>query len=514
MYQSGIDRNQSLLFTTLDDYVSSDNPVRTIDLVVDMIISENKHEYDYKGNSSTGRPAYPFDAMMKLFIYCYMNRVKSSRSIATECKRNIELHWLLQGLAPEFRTIAYFREDYQKIISKFNKHFKRKLLDLDLASTTYAIDGSKFKANANKDMISRKATLEKLKTINISMQEYLTSLEHLDKEESPASELSKSEIESKISSLNARLLELQGYLSTMDSLGKNHLSRTDEECNLMKSRDGFIPGYNVQFGVEDKNHFIMGDYVSESSNDIKELAPMIEELRSETGIEEVTTLTDAGYGDIDTIEQLEKDEKINCYSSLPPSQQDDQFQYDKDRDLYICSQGKELKRLDIKKKKKHSTVIRYKSFDCKGCPIREKCTTSKTGREITRFSNAEYREAYRERMSEKASKAKLKRRKAIVEHVFGNIKVSGGKIPILTRGKRKVSTEIKLYVLSYNMKRLLSLLSYRELLEAVSQKIAKSQILPLETQLFLLKLHNFHQKLQILINSLKNQPKKYLLSLK
>jgi len=474
MLQTGTNREQSLLFTTLEDLVSQDNPVRAIDFIVDLIIKENTSEFEYKGSSTTGRPAYPFSVLMKLFIYSYMNRVRSSRAMATECKRNLELRWLLQGLTPEFRTIAYFRENYNSIISQFNKYFKRKLISLGLVSTTYAVDGSKLKANASKAMLSRKATLEQLGAIKISMNDYLSSLEQLDEEESSTGELSRSELEKKISSLEQHIMELQGYLSAMDSMGKNHLSTSDIDCNLMKSRDGYIPAYNVQLGVETKNHFIMGDYVSDSVNDIKELEPMIDEIRNETGVEEIITLSDAGYTDLDTLEHLEKDRNVICYSSMPPSRKDNKFIYDKERDIFICPQGKELKRLEIKKSKLYSKVIRYKGRDCGSCPIREQCTTSKSGREISRFSNDKYREAYRDKMSEGPSKSKLKRRMAVVEHVFGNIKVTGGKIPLLLRGKPKVGTEIKLYVLSYNMKRLLAILSYQDLLEAERNRSAKT----------------------------------------
>lgn len=476
MLLHGFDRDQALLFTSIGDFISDDNSVRSIDFVVDFIIDEKLIEFEYKGNINDGRPAYPFSSLIKLYIYGYINRIKSSRTLANECKRNLELIWLLRGLSPEFRTIAYFRENYASIISRFNKLFKKKLIELNLTSTTVAIDGSKFKANANKDMISRRATLEQLKRINITMEQYLSTLDKIDKGESEVSpeDLSKEELEQKISSLENKLKELNTYLFKMDLLGKNHLSTTDIDCNLMKSRDGFIPAYNVQLGVETKNHFIMGDYVSQSCNDIKELEPMIEEIFEETEIEEITTLTDAGYPDLDTIQRIETNDNINCYSYLPPSHVDKNFQYDAERDVYICPMGKDLTRLDIKKRNPASHVIRYRCQECNGCPMKSECTSSDHGREINRFSNQEYRDNYRKRMSEKESQEKLSKRKSVVEHVFGNLKVTGGKIPLLLRGQGKVTTEIKLYVLGYNMKRLLSLFSYKELLEAFSQLKAKT----------------------------------------
>lgn len=502
MFLHGFDRDQALLFTSIADFISDDNSVRSVDFVIDYIIDEKLFEFEYKGNINDGRPAYPFSALMKLYIYGYMNRIKSSRALANECKRNLELIWLIRGLTPEFRTIAYFREHYGSIISRFNKLFKKKLIELTLMSTTVAIDGSKFKANANKDMISRKATLAKLNKLNITMEQYLSSLERIDQGESEQSpeELSKEELEQKISSLETKLKELHGYLSEMDSLGKNHLSKTDIDCNLMKSRDGFIPAYNVQIGVDSKNHFIMGEYVSQAASDIKELEPMIDEIFEETEIDEITTLTDAGYPDLDIIQRLESYDNISCYSNLPPSQVDTNFKYDTERDVYICPMGKELIREGIKKSKPGSQVIRYACKECSGCPLKEKCTKSEKGRSINRFSNQAYRDSYRARMSEPASQEKIKKRKAVVEHVFGNLKVTGGKIPLLLRGTRKVTTEIKLYVLGYNMKRLLNLFGYKELVEAfrqLKQKTAQNA----ENILFLIiKMDNYSYKFAFMLN--------------
>lgn len=469
MILAGIDRDQTFLFTSFNDFISNDNPVRTIDFFVDLIINENTIEFKYKGESNEGRPAYPVSVLVKLFIYGYINRIRSSRRLSTECKRNIELIWLLRGLAPEYRTIAYFRANYKDIISKYNTLFKQKVADLKLTSNEFAIDGSKFKANASKDMLSRNATLKELEKLDETMQEYLEALEKTDKEETADEELNKEQLESKIEELESKIAICKAALSTMDSVGKNFISPTDIECSLMKSRDGCIPAYNVQLAVETKNHFIMGDYVTDSANDINELALMVEELETEISAEDITTLTDKGYPDLDVIEQLEASGRATCYSALPEEKQDKDFKYDKERDVYICPQGKELRRFRMQKSKNNRQFIKYKCNDCAGCPIRSKCTKSKTGRMYSRNINQDFRDSYRAKMLESESKEKIKKRGSVVEHVFGNMKVTGGKIPLLLRGKEKVGTEIKLYVMGYNMKRLITLFTLPELIELVSK---------------------------------------------
>jgi len=489
MFLVGIDRDQTLFFSSLNDFIMDDNPVRTIDYFVDLLIKENTNEFEYKGESGEGRPAFPFSVLLKLFIYGYIYRIRSSRNLSRECKRNIELIWLLRGLKPEYRTIAYFRINYKDIINKYNTFFKRKLVELKLTSNEFAIDGSKFKANASKDMLSREATLKLLKNLDETMQEYLESLEKIDKEEAPDEELSKEQLESKIEALESKIARCKATLSTMDSVGKDHISPTDIECSLMKSRDGYFPGYNAQFAAETKNHFVMAEYVTDSGNDIQELPLVVEELEKEISPDEIETLSDKGYPDLDLIEELETSGRATCYSALPEDKKDKDFKYDTERDVYICPQGKELHRFRIQESKNGRKNIRYKCKDCDGCPIRSKCTKSKTGRMYSRSINQDFRDSYRARMSEPESKKKIKKRGSVIEHIFGNVKVTGGKIPLLLRGKEKVRTEIKLYVMGYNMKRLITLFTLPELIELVSQVKEKEAEMSRNILFFCLFLH-------------------------
>lgn len=508
MLLAGIDREQTQLFSSFNDFIKDDNPVRTIDYFVDLLIKENPNEFEYKGESDEGRPAFPFSALLKLFVYGYINRIRSSRNLSRECKRNIELIWLLRGLKPEYRTIAYFRIHYKDIISKYNTFFKRKLVELKLTSNEFAIDGSKFKANASKDMLSREATLKLLKNLDETMKEYLESLEKIDKEETPDEELSKEQLESKIEALESKIARCKATLSTMDSVGKDHISTTDIECSLMKSRDGYIPGYNAQFAAETKNHFVMAEYVTDSGNDIQELPVMVEELEKEILPDEIDTLTDKGYPDLDLIEELETSGCATCYSALPEEKKDKDFKYDTKRDIYICPQGKELPRFRTKKSKNGRQTIQYKCKDCECCPIRSKCTKSKTGRLYSRNINQEFRDSYRARMLEPENKAKIKKRGSVIEHIFGNVKVTGGKIPLLLRGKEKVGTEIKLYVMGYNMKRLLTLFTLPELIELVSKMKEKEAEMSRNILFFCLFFQIYTKKQRYL----KKYNQKYLIS--
>jgi hypothetical protein len=236
------------------------------------------------------------------------------------------------------------------------------------------------------------------------------------------------------------------------------------DCNLLKSRDGYIPGYNVQIAVETESGFICGDDITSAANDLHELPNIIELTKSECELTEMETLSDCGYADLDLIEAIESNSEVTCYCSLPEPQRESGFEYDKAKDIYICPQNKEMKRFGKRKTDGGRDIIKYRCKECNGCPIREKCTKSKYGRTVLRFLNQEFRDAYRERMNSDYAREKMKRRGSTVECVFGSIKVTGEKIPILTRGKMKVRNEVKLYVIGYNVRHLSKLFTLNEII--------------------------------------------------
>lgn len=470
MIKKSKSREQISMFNSLEDMISQTSAVRLIDLIVDTLLESSNEIYYYKGQSSVGRPAYSMSAMMKLFIYGYCNRIKSSRCLERECYRNIEVMWLLEDLKPDHRTIAYFRVAYFDLIDKFSKDFRKMLRSLNLLGNEFAIDGSKFKANANKDHLFSRTELEKrLLEIDKAMKLYLVELDNSDKaEEQEPEKLDKPTLEIKIKDLETELSYLKSIQSEMDTQDKNFLSLTDPDCNLMKSRDGKIPGYNVQIAVDTKTKFIASDFVTDRCVDTHQLIPAVEETLSELELSSIIAIQDKGYLDLDDIEQLELSGKADCFTSIHTTTDTKKgFKYDKDRDCYICSQGKELHRLQVRKTKKHSQIIKYFCKDCLGCPTRSECTTSTKGRYIDRATNQDYKDDYKERMKSEDSKSKLRKRKSTVECIFGTIKILGGKIPLLTRGKEKVQSEIKLYCLAYNVMHLINMFSFVQVAEMI-----------------------------------------------
>jgi len=237
---------------------------------------------------------------------------------------------------------------------------------------------------------------------------------------------------------------------------------------LMKSRDGKIPAYNVQIVVDEATHMIADSEVVTEATDNEMLPYMIESIKEELGEVPEEVIADGGYNTPDVIEELEKKEKgVRIYTSqgkTSRNREEISFTYDEEKDEYECSAGKRLALRQKNKMMKRSLANVYQGIECKGCTLRESCTKSKKGRIYHRYLNQKWRDEYKKKMLSKLGKAKTAIRKTIVEHPFGTIKYLMGKIPLLLRGLKKVTTEVNLYVTVYNIKRLVNIDSFENLL--------------------------------------------------
>ena len=421
-------------------------------------------------------------------MYGYFNGITSSRKLEREAVRNIELKWLLEDLQPDHWTISTYRKNNEEQIKYVTKRFREFLIDKEYAEVkTVSVDGSKVKANATKDMLTNEKIIKRIDGMEKQIEEYLKKLKDNDSKEDIIEEYeSKGEssineaLIEEVSNLRAKIEELSKIKDDIDRSGKKAISQTDPECNLMKSRDGKIPAYNVQVAVEKKNKFIIDSEVVTDENDLCMLKEMVESIKEETGEYPEEILADTGYQNPDMIESIENIENrntgIKCYIPTARSQREKEeikFTYDVEKDEYLCSEGKRLVLISRNKKKRNSIADVYQCKECRNCLIREKCTKSKKGRIYHRYHNQEWRDNFKKKMKEQESVEKIKCRKGIIEHVFGNIKIAMGKIPLLLRGIRKVSTEINLHTTVYNLKRLINIDNIDNIIENMKQYIWK-----------------------------------------
>ena len=463
-YVQGFDVNQmSFLPLSFDEMIDEDNAVRGISAIVD-IMDKDKLNFTHTQTKKTGRPPYDPITMFKAYLYCYYNAIRSSRRIERECKRNIELMWLIGGLAPDHKTIAEFRKNNKKAIQEAHKEFIRICNELKLlGKEVVAVDGTKIRANNSR---KNNVTISKLNKMiehhNESIHDYLKKLAENDIAEDTST------IKSKLKKAQEKKLECEKLISEMETEGVREKSLIDPDSHQMGvSNKGTDIAYNVQNVVDSKEHIIVTTDVVTSPADQTQLYAMSEKMTEELKItENVKVLADKGYWRIDDLVKCHQNEHIEAIVAVPKEQgipgfRKSDFLYNAEKDEYICPMGEILSRW----KGKSATYTNRKA--CNKCPNRDKCTKNKQGRQIVRNESEQIIEEAAERYKTKTEIYKL--RQQLVEHPFGTIKRSLGFTYFLLRRLENVKTENFLHVITYNLKRVLNIFSVPDLVDRLKR---------------------------------------------
>ena len=326
-YIRGSDRRQAQIIPVyMEDYIRKENPVRVIDAFVDAL---DLVELEFKKAqlSKNGRPPYAPADLLKLYIYGYFNRIRSSRMLARECKRNVEIFYLINHITPDFRTISDFRKDNRNAISKVFREFGKLCLKLGLyKKELLSVDGTKFRAANSKDNCFNEAALDrKLDHIEEKMNDYMQQMEEFDQEEKDTSEPKKEEIQKQIEDLKERKEKYKGYKKQLKESGDTQLLLTDPQARRMHSKDGFHCCYNVQTAVDTKSHLIAEYEVTNHNTDQGLLTQIAEKTKKQLEVEVLEVVADKGY-------ESRKD-ILNCvYNGTVPNVI---FKYDKEERLYV-----------------------------------------------------------------------------------------------------------------------------------------------------------------------------------
>ena len=469
----GEDRTQgTLLPELLDDYVTDTNPVRVVDVFVDEL-DLGKLGFSGVDPAATGRPAYHPAVLLKLYIYGYLNRIQSSRRLEREAQRNVELMWLTGRLMPDFKTISNFRKDNGKGIRNVCRQFVMLCQQLNLFSEALvAIDGSKFKAVNNRDRNFTSAKLQRrMQEIESSITRYLTALDTADRQEPDVAQAKTERLEDKIAALKARMQELKEVEVQLNETPDKQISLTDPDARSMKTRGTGIVGYNVQTAVDAKHHLIVAHEVTNTGTDRDQLTSMAIQARDAMGVEELTAIADRGYFKSEEILAsheagitvfVARTETSNATAEGRFGKAD--FIYDAERDEYRCPAGQQLTW-------RFSTIEHgmklhcYWSSNCKSCAMKAQCTPS-TNRRVKRWEHEHILEAMQTRLDHSPEIMRIRRQ--TVEHPFGTIKSWMGSAHFLTKTLDRVSTEMSLHVLAYNLKRVMKLLGTTTLIEAMA----------------------------------------------
>lgn len=463
-HKRGQSRHQTTLFPeALDDLIPADHPVRVVDAFVDSL-DLLALGFGKVVPAATGCPPYHPGDLLKLYVYGYLNQVRSSRRLEKESQRNVEVLWLVNRLSPDFKTIADFRKDNRQAIVGTCRAFVGFCREQDLfGAELVAIDGSKFRAVASKKAAYTPKRIEReLTKIDKRVEEYLSDLDESDAVEPTLPREGKTT--DAIAALQGQREALQAMAVEMQESGEKQQVTTEPDARLMRQAGGGKEvAYNVQTAVDAKHKLIVSHEVTNDGNDLNQLYPMASAAQAALGAEQLTVVADVGYQNGEHGADCEaagitavvpKPKPVNPKGDFFDKSQ---FTYEAEQDQYRCPAGEVLKvyKTDHKKKVRH-----YSTYACEGCALKSQCTKSRR-RTVNRQFYADSAERMHRRAVEQP--ALMRQRACLSEHPFGTIKRMMDNGQFLMRGLENVRAEMGLSVLSYNLKRVINILSVETL---------------------------------------------------
>ena len=474
-FVEGIDRGQETLFPgCLGDWIDENNPVRAIDAFVDKLDLCGL-EFDGVAPEATGRPSYHPSGLLKLYIYGYLNRVQSSRRLEREAGRNVEVMWLTCRLVPDHKTIADFRKDNGPAIKQVCAQFIELCRQMGLlATSSVAIDGSKFKAVNTRDKNVTRGKVERRRAqLEESVGRYLAQLDTADRQE-PSEELAAKtdRLKEKLAKLETEMQRLAAMEKLMLASPDQQISLTDPDSRSMATsgRGSGMVGYNVQVAVDTKHHLIIAHEVTNSGSDRAQLANIASQAKQVLGVSELQAVADRGYYNC---EEILACEEAGIAVTLPKpttsgieakgrfGKQD--FRYMAEEDVYVCPAGEKLA-YHYTNEEKGLVLHRYWTNTCQCCAIKRRCTTGKE-RRITRWEHEHVLETVQKRLDKNPQA--MRQRRETVEHPFGTLKMRMGATHFLMKRLPKVATEMALHVLAYNLTRVMNIMGTQPLMAAI-----------------------------------------------
>lgn len=478
-YIEGDNRIQSMLLpAAIDDYVSPASPVRAIDAFVDQL-DLGASGFKTRTDSSEGRSSYDPATLLKLYLWGYLKRIRSSRGLETACAENLQAIWLTSNLRPDHSTIADFRKQHPGPLKSMLREFNLICFELRLfGKELVAIDGTFIKAVNSTTHSFTKTKIDKLiEGIDNAISRYVTDLAEADEANNSVKshEGDAKELRRKIDKIKARKTVLEGHRATCEKSPTGQANLTDPDCRQLKKNGKTTVGYNVQAAVDSKHHLIATIEVTQDGNDQQSLDRIAQLAKADLGLAAdapLTVLADSGYGngaqlaacethDTTVLTPIRKTrgESNGLYNN-------DDFIHDSASDSYTCPQGEVLTRKADTKPDAPTGGFRtyYNTAACKECPVRAQCTKSSV-RKLVISVHQETMDRARERLA--AAPEAMRQRGSLVEHPFGTIKDRHGHGGLLCRGLALAGAEMGLSAWAYNFTRAINLIGVLGLLDAI-----------------------------------------------
>lgn len=429
-YIVGEGRTQGSLFpVTLEDLVPADHVCRVIEAFA-ASLEVSVLGFERAAPADTGRPGYDPRDLLKLYLYGYLQQIRSSRRLEAECRRNVELMWLLGRLYPDHKSISEFRRQHRDAVTQAGAQLIRFARSVGLIRGEWiAIDGSKFQAVSSAKSVGERDAIAR----------YLDRLEEADSQEEV-------------------IIDSSAVAMALEKL-KTHL---EPEARFMRTTGGTVPAYNVQTAVDAEHALIVVHEVTTEPTDNRCLHPMAEAARKAVGNDgPLNIVADAGYSngvqaraceDQGMVTHIPSNRSINNQGEGELFDRT-AFVHDPQTDTLRCPAGQTLGRKQ-QHRKDRTVLYEGQAEVCGVCALKPKCTTASR-----RFVSRHFDDEVLNRMNQRATPAAMKLRRSVVEHPFATLKYRiFGHPRFLLRGKQGAQTEISLAVMAYNLKRMINIL--------------------------------------------------------
>jgi transposase len=457
----GVSREErQLLPECVEDYVGENNAVRVVEAFVEGL-ELGKLGIAVK-EAGVGASSYDPKALLKLYIYGYLNRVRSSRDLEKAARRNLEVIWLMRKLTPDHWTINEFRKKQGGKFKKVFREFHLVCGQLGLfGAELVAIDSAYFKASNNPSKNQTRGKLaETLRRIDEATEAYLARLEASEKESEAQGGAEIKDLRTRLEGLGQKREKATRLLKEIEESPTGQISQSDPDSRSLKKGQQAVVGYQVQIAVEAEHHLIVANETQRTGGDHQALAAMGGEARATLGAEKLEVVADGGYYNVDEIKACEEagiiayvpEKEVRKAGEGLYERQD--FRHDPASDTLTCPQGQTLWRHEDTTRRGETYKVYYNTAACRSCALLTKCTKGKY-RKVSLAWNLPTVEALRKRCQQ--APQIFKKRSATVEHVFGTMKFWMGAGAVLTRGWKSVSAEIDLTCLAYNFKRVINI---------------------------------------------------------
>ena len=473
-YITAQDRFQ-LQFRSMDEHIAKDNAVRFIDAFVEHIELAKLGFLSPKVKTE-GRPAFNPKVFLKLYFYGYLNGLRSSRKLEKEAIRNLEVHWLLAGLVPNYHSIADFRKQNPQALKSTFKLFVLFLKDADLITgEVIAMDGTKIRAsNSKKNNYSQKKIDRHLAYIEEKTNEYLAELDQNDVQEQPEK---LGHVQQKIEKLKSNKIRYEVLSAALVASAEPQISTTDADARALLVQGQVVEvSYNMQAAVDQKHNLVVASHTI-NRNDRNAMSGIVLEAKENLSLDTFTAILDKGYHNGREIETCQKAgiSTLVCPPTIvnsnekgtKPAYMVDKFVYNAQTDTYTCPAGSILNTIGTWHKKTRERdsyqFKKYRTPDCKTCPVHALCTAKADGRREIERSQYAHAVAINKNNYE-LNKDLYRKRQEINEHIFGTIKRQWGYNHTNLRGLAKVNGEMALIMTVYNMKRAINILGIDQLL--------------------------------------------------